>query len=154
MLLWVDWKKVHSDAVLPEYSHPLDSGFDLRALEAGVIKFGEVSFIRTGLALQLPQYIREADGLLPELHVRSRSGLAIREGITTVTSTVDNGYRGEIHLVLTRVVPGEFAYDAGTRLAQGVISFVAKPEKVFFKEVQELDDSARGTGGIGSTGIH
>lgn len=153
----IKWKVLRDGVVIPSHAHETDSGVDLRAAESGEITFGKVSLIPTGLAVQLPEPIAVSLHenflwMLVELHVRSRSGLAVREGITCLTGTVDNGYRGEINLVLTKTIPGTYSFIAGERLAQGVLSTVLYPRFARMSEVDELTETLRGGGGFGSTG--
>ncbi|WP_404285629.1 dUTP diphosphatase [Glutamicibacter arilaitensis] len=128
----------------PSYAHPSDAGADLHARGDVVLQPGERALIPTGLALALPHgYV----GL-----VHPRSGLAAKHGITVVNApgTVDAGYRGEIMVTLLNTDNSNaFEVRRGDRIAQLVIQ---KVELAHFEQVDSLDDTARGTGGFGSTG--
>lgn len=136
---------LHPDARLPRYSHPGDAGADLCSVEACVLAPGERRLIGTGIAIALPE------GTVG--FVTPRSGLAARHGITIVNApgTVDAGYRGEIRICLMNTDPlEEFTVNVGDRIAQLVVLPITRPEVV---EVSDLDETARGTGGHGSTGV-
>lgn len=128
----------------PSYAHPGDAGADLRARESVTLGPGERALVPTGVALELPfGYV----GL-----VHPRSGLATKHGITVVNApgTVDAGYRGEIKVTLLNTDLHEsMTFERGDRIAQLVIQRV---EQAVFVQVDSLEDSARGTGGFGSTG--
>lgn len=131
---------------LPRYETEGSAGFDLRARidEDVVVKAGEVKLIKTGLAFELPEGY--------EGQIRSRSGLALKNNLFVLNSpgTLDSDYRGEICIILANFGKNDFIVSDGMRLAQMVIS---KYEKVEIKEVSELSNTERGTGGFGSTGI-
>ncbi|PRB72157.1 dUTP diphosphatase [Arthrobacter sp. MYb213] len=137
-------KMLDPDLPVPGYAHPSDAGADLHARESAVLQPGERALIRTGLAIALPHgYV----GL-----VHPRSGLAAKHGITVVNApgTVDAGYRGEIMVTLLNTDNSNaFEVQRGDRIAQLVIQ---KVELAQFEQVETLDDTARGTGGFGSTG--
>lgn len=137
-------KMLDPDMPVPSYAHPSDAGADLHARESAVLQPGERALIRTGLAIALPHgYV----GL-----VHPRSGLAAKHGITVVNApgTVDAGYRGEIMVTLLNTDnTNAFEVKRGDRIAQLVIQ---KVELAQFEQVATLDDTARGTGGFGSTG--
>ncbi|HJX78167.1 dUTP diphosphatase [Glutamicibacter sp.] len=137
-------KMLDPDLPVPGYAHPSDAGADLHARESAVLQPGERALIRTGLAIALPHgYV----GL-----VHPRSGLASKHGITVVNApgTVDAGYRGEIMVTLLNTDnTSAFEVKRGDRIAQLVIQ---KVELAQFEQVETLDDTARGTGGFGSTG--
>lgn len=128
----------------PSYAHPGDAGADLRARESFTLGPGERMLVPTGVAVALPEgYV----GL-----VHPRSGLATKHGITVVNApgTVDAGYRGEIKVTLLNTDLHEsMTFERGDRIAQLVIQRV---ERAVFVPVDSLDESARGTGGFGSTG--
>ncbi len=129
----------------PQYAHAGDAGADLRAAEAVELGPGERALIGTGVAIALP------DGYAA--FVVPRSGLAAKHGITVVNApgTVDAGYRGEIKVTLLNTDRSEsFAVAAGDRIAQLIVMPVTR---AVFVPVPELPDSARGTGGFGSTGV-
>lgn len=161
--------KLHPDAVIPKYARELDAGFDLVAIEDVIVEPGKTVKVRTGLALQLlPGY---------ELQIRPRSGVSAKTKlrVSNAPGTVDAGYRGEVCVLIDNIYPytgwiNQYAttldnehfytdnvYDEGTylirkgdRIAQGVVTVVASAD---FIVVDELDDSERGAGGFGSTGV-
>ncbi|HTZ51918.1 MAG TPA: dUTP diphosphatase [Spirochaetia bacterium] len=130
----------------PEYQSEGASGADLRArLEKDVrIAPGERVLIPTGLRLQIPR------GL--EGQVRPRSGLAIRHGISVLNApgTIDSDYRGEVQVILVNLGQEEFLVRNGDRIAQLVFSPVVR---VTFRRDASVDETARGSGGFGSTGV-
>ena len=130
----------------PVYAKEGDSGFDLRADEAGSLKPLERKLVSTGLYFELP------DGY--ELQIRPRSGLAYKKGITVLNTpgTVDTGYRGEIKVLLINLSNEEFTWEKGERIAQGVISPRVSNDYGELVEVKKINESERGSGGFGSTG--
>jgi dUTP pyrophosphatase len=133
---------------LPAYESAGAAGLDLRAaLEEGstlVMAPGERIAVPTGLALQLPAGF--------EAQVRPRSGLALRHGITLLNApgTVDSDYRGEVTAILINLGQEPFTIRRGDRIAQLVIAPVTQADLV---ETTVLDETARGAGGFGSTGV-
>ncbi len=141
----VQIKKLRPDAVVPSYMTEHAAGLDLcAAIDAPiVIAPGERVAISTGLALALPPGF--------EGQVRPRSGLAKSHGITVVNSpgTVDSDYRGPVTILLINHGSEPVTIEPKHRIAQLVIAPVVQAELL---EVEELDETARGTGGFGSTG--
>lgn len=134
-----------SNNKLPKYETLLSAGMDLRAYLENpiVLKPLQRTLVKTGLFISLkPGY---------EAQVRSRSGLALKKGISVLNSpgTIDADYRGEIGVILINLSDLDFKIDSGDRIAQMVI---AKHETVSWKSVDKLDDSLRGDKGFGSTG--
>ena len=131
-------------AIVPTYAHPGDAGADLYAVHAVTIPARGHGVVDTGIAIELPS------GFVGLVH--SRSGLAIKEGIAVVNSpgTIDSGYRGEIKVGLINHRDNDFDITPGMRIAQLVIQRV---EHATFTVVSELNDSQRGDGGFGSTGL-
>ena len=135
-----------SNNKLPEYATSMSAGFDLRAnLEEPVtLKAGDRMLIGTGLFIALePGY---------EAQVRSRSGLALKKGITVLNApgTVDADYRGEVGVILYNASKEDFVIEPGERIAQMVI---AKYEQISWEQVETLDETERGAGGYGHTGV-
>lgn len=130
----------------PAYATALSAGMDLRAnlTEPVLLRPLERALVPTGLSIALPEGY--------EAQVRPRSGLAAKKGITVLNSpgTVDADYRGEIRVILVNLSSEEFLIEPGERIAQMVI---ARHERVDWEEVSELDETLRGTGGFGSTGV-
>lgn len=131
---------------LPKYETSLSVGVDLRAnLDAPVVlKPLERALIKTGLFIALTAGY--------EAQVRPRSGLAFKNGLTVLNSpgTIDADYRGEIGVILVNLSNENFTVNDGERIAQLV---VAKHERADFVEVEELNETSRGAGGFGSTGV-
>ena len=140
----VRFKKVHAAAALPAYAHPGDAGLDLCACEAATLQPGERRLVRTGLVMELPPGT--------EAQVRPRSGLALKHGITLLNApgTIDEGYRGELGVILVNLGQEPFEVAPGMRIAQMVICPVLRPA---IEVCDELDATARGAGGFGSTGV-
>ncbi len=139
-------KRLDPDLPLPTRAHRGDAGVDLYAADSLTLAPGERALIATGIALALPL------GYVGLIH--PRSGLGAKHGISVVNTpgTIDADYRGEIKVCLINHDPHEsFAVTRGMRIAQLVIQ---KVELVDFEEVEELDDTVRGTGGYGSTGLN
>lgn len=131
---------------LPAYATGQSAGMDLRAnIDAPVtLKPLERKLIPTGLYIALPPGY--------EAQVRPRSGLALKKGITVLNSpgTVDADYRGEIGVLLVNLSQEEFVVNDGERIAQMII---ARHETAEFVEVEALDETERGAGGYGHTGV-
>ena len=128
---------------LPEYATPGSAGVDLRAAEHYVIKSGERALISTGIKLAIPAGY--------EIQVRPRSGLALKHGIIipNAPGTIDSDYRGEVKVILMNLGREDFIIKAGDRIAQMILAPVAK---ISWEECAELEETARGSGGFGSTG--
>lgn len=131
---------------LPAYATPQSAGMDLRANIEDPITLRplERRIVPTGLHIALPEGY--------EAQVRPRSGLALKHGITVLNSpgTIDSDYRGEIGVLLINLSDTPFVINAGERIAQMV---VARHEQAELIEVEELDDTERGAGGYGHTGV-
>jgi dUTP pyrophosphatase len=136
-------KRLDKNATVPCYAHPGDAGLDLYAVEPTVIEPGSISLVRTGIAIQLP--------VGTEAQIRPRSGLALKFGITVLNSpgTIDEGYRGEIGVILVNHSSVPFNVAAGSKIAQLVVKPVIT---VSVLDVEELTDTSRGASGFGSTG--
>lgn len=131
----------------PEYKTAHSAGMDLRSAseEDIVLKPGTRALVPTGLYIQLP------DGF--EAQVRSRSGLALKQGVAVLNSpgTIDADYRGEVGVILINLGEHDFVVRKGDRVAQMIIAPYIMAR---FREVEELESSDRGAGGFGSTGHH
>jgi dUTP pyrophosphatase len=131
---------------LPEYATPLSAGVDLRANLSEPITLAPLhrALVKTGLFIELPAGY--------EAQVRPRSGLALKKGITVLNSpgTIDADYRGEIGVILINLSQETFVIEDGERIAQMVIS---KHERAEWEATNTLEESTRGTGGFGSTGV-
>jgi len=131
---------------LPTYATPLSAGMDLRANldEPVVLHPMERKLIKTGLFIALPPG--------HEAQIRPRSGLALKHGITVLNTpgTIDADYRGEIGVCLINLSQENFTVNDGERIAQMII---ARHEQAEFEIVEKLDETERGTGGYGHTGV-
>lgn len=131
---------------LPVYATPQSAGMDLRANidESIVLHPMERRLVPTGLFMALPAGF--------EAQIRPRSGLALKHGITVLNTpgTIDADYRGEIMVLLINFSQTDFVINDGERIAQMVI---AKHENAEFIEVETLDETERGAGGYGHTGV-
>ncbi|WP_139542914.1 dUTP diphosphatase [Helicobacter pylori] len=137
-------QKIHPNALIPEYQTEGSSGFDLHAAEEVTIKPHSVGLVKIGICLSLEVGY--------ELQVRTRSGLALNHQVMVLNSpgTVDNDYRGEIKVILANLSDKDFKVQVGDRIAQGVVQKTYKAE---FIECERLDETSRGSGGFGSTGV-
>ncbi len=142
-------RRLSPRAILPEYKSAQAAGMDLAAClpegETIVIRPGEIVIVPLGFAMALP---RGYEG-----QVRPRSGIATRYGISVPNApgTIDSDYRGEMRVALINLGREPYTVEHGTRIAQMVI---ARHEHAVVEEVDELDATARGHGGFGSTGGH
>jgi len=130
---------------LPAYATPGAAGMDILAAEAVTLEPGSRHAVASGFAVAIP------DGY--EIQVRPRSGLALKHGISVPNTpgTIDSDYRGELKVILINHGDAAFAIARGDRVAQLVLAPVTRAA---WAEVDELDDTARGAGGFGSTGGH
>lgn len=131
---------------LPAYATPQSAGMDLRANldEPLTLHPFERKLVKTGLFIALPEGY--------EAQVRPRSGLALKHGITVLNTpgTIDADYRGEVGVLLINLSQDDFVIEDGERIAQMVI---ARHEQGEFVVVEELDETERGAGGYGHTGV-
>jgi dUTP pyrophosphatase len=139
----VRFQRIHPAAVLPQYAHPGDAGMDVCACEPCELRPGGRGLVRTGLVMELPPGY--------EAQMRPRSGLALKHGITLLNSpgTIDEGYRGELGVIVINHGAEPFVVTAGMRIAQMVIAPVVRAT---VEEVAGVSTTARGAGGFGSTG--
>lgn len=140
----VAFKKLTPSAIIPTYAHPGDAGMDLSATETLDLEPGVYAMVATGLAIELPRGT--------EAQVRPRSGLAAKHGVTVLNApgTIDEGYRGEIKVILINHGKEPFHIEPGMRIAQLVIAQVLTVE---VKEAEKMTETARNEGGFGSTGV-
>ncbi len=138
-------KKLHPDAIVPQYQTEHAAAVDLcaRIDEPITLKHKDFRVIPTGIAIALPPGY--------EAQIRGRSGNAAKFGISVVhgVGTIDADYRGELGVILINHGPDDFVINDGDRIAQMII---AKHERAIWGEVDELDETSRGVGGFGSTG--
>jgi dUTP pyrophosphatase len=128
---------------LPSYATAHAAGLDVVAAEDLMLAPGARAAVATGFAIAIPEGY--------EVQVRPRSGLALKHGITCLNTpgTIDADYRGEVKVILANLGTDPFAVARGERIAQLVPAAV---QRATFDEVEELDETARGQGGFGSTG--
>ena len=139
-------KRLSKDVALPKYETEGSSGLDLAAHTDKQIKIlpGKSEIIPTGLAVAIPKNF--------EIQIRPRSGLAAKSQISVLNTpgTIDADYRGELKVILINLSDKVFVVEKGLRIAQMVLCPVVKAS---LKEVEELENTERGSGGFGSTGI-
>jgi len=137
--------RLHPEAMLPEYQTEGAAGADLHACLSEPLTLApmERHVIPTGLAMAIPRGY--------EVQIRARSGLSLHHGITMVNGvgTIDADYRGEVGVLVINLGQEPFTIEPGMRIAQMV---VAQYEKITWRQVSELDETDRGTGGYGSSG--
>ena len=173
MNLRVKIKRLHPDAIIPQYAREGDAGFDLVATSDVIIEPGETKIVPTGIAISLPPGY--------EAQIRPRSGITVKTKLRVALGTIDQGYVGEIGVIVDNVAEygvndpvwlakgidnkrvridvhtdgemvqhGTYIIRKGDRIAQAVIAPVAHAT---FTEVDELGETERGSGSFGSTGI-
>ena len=139
-------KRLSDNVELPKYETNGSSGMDLSANIDKQIKIepGKTSIIPTGISLAIPENF--------EIQIRPRSGLAAKNQISVLNTpgTIDADYRGELKVILINLSDKTFVVEGGTRIAQMVLCPIVKAK---FKEVDNLDNTSRGAGGFGSTGL-
>jgi len=135
--------RLDPDLPLPSYAHPGDAGADLVTAVDLTLQPGERALVPTGIALAVPE------GYVALVH--PRSGLAARHGLSIVNTpgTIDADYRGEVKVILINLGEEDFHIRRGDRIAQLVIAPVVQ---ALWAEVADLEETARGAGGFGSTG--
>jgi dUTP pyrophosphatase len=136
--------KLSDRAILPSYAHTDDAGLDLFSIEDQMLLPGETKLIHTGIAIALPPQT--------EAQIRPRSGLALKHSITVLNTpgTIDAGYRGEIGVILINHGQTPFQIEQGMKIAQMVVMPIVRVE---IEAVDRLEDTLRGSGGFGSTGL-
>lgn len=132
------------DLPLPSYETGGSAGMDVRAAEPLTIACGSRGLVGTGFAFAIPSGY--------EIQVRPRSGLALKKGIGVLNSpgTIDSDYRGELKVILINLGEEDFVIERGDRIAQIIVAPVQRGVLV---EVADLDETRRGSGGFGSTGV-
>ena len=139
--------KLNDDAVNPSYNYPSDSGFDLYSTEEVVIESLGRALVPTGLSFDIK------DGY--EIQVRSKSGLAINQGLMVLNSpgTVDSGFLGEVKVIIFNTNKESFTIKKGMKVAQAVLCPVVNGKWVNLTETNKHNEKDRGNNGFGSTGI-
>ena len=158
VIININVKRVHPDAVLPDFAHDTDTGADLYTCEELILLAGEKGIARTGLIFELPLgwgfQVRNKSGNtvkgVPVKVVRGTEVVEIRADITVYLGTVDQGYRNEVGIMIKNEENFPVIIPKGTKLAQMVLERI---QQCSFTEVNEInDDTSRGLGGFGSTG--
>ena len=145
--LILGYKVLNSDAVIPKYNYPTDSGFDLHSIQdLEIPPFGRV-LVPTGLSFDIK------DGY--EIQVRSKSGLSLKQGLMVLNSpgTVDNGYTGEVQVIVFNTNSYTVDIPKGMKIAQAVLCPVVNGKWVNLVEKNSIENKDRNTNGFGSTGI-
>jgi dUTP pyrophosphatase len=170
MKLGVKVKRLNDEAVIPKYAHDGDAGVDLVSAEDIIVEPGDTKLVSTGLAFSIPPGF--------EMQVRPRSGITLRTKLRVQLGTVDSGYVGEVKVIVDNThngymggtvkryamdlngkpiretagnaIYGSYLIRKGDRICQAVFSPV---EAAHFYPVDDLDDSTRGSGGFGSSGV-
>lgn len=138
----IKFQRVLAEAIIPHYAHQGDAGMDIFSAEETVIKAGEIKSVKTGLKMEM------TDGFVGL--VWDKSGLALKNGIKTMAGVIDSGYRGEIEVVLMNLGDNDYKIEKGQKIAQMLIQ---KVERAEIEEVKNLNETSRGGGGFGSTGL-
>ena len=162
----INIKKVHEDAVIPEFAHDTDSGFDLFTCEDTEVKGKEKGIVKTGLIFELPigwgfQVRNKSGNTLKGVFVLKKIPYVneneevccrfekVRADVTVYLGTIDSAYRGEVGIMVKNEEEFDIVIPKYTKLAQGVLERV---QQCIFKEVEEVNETDRGEGGFGSTG--
>lgn len=142
--LVVKIKKLNKEAIIPNYAHKGDAGMDLYSIDEYILNPGETKLIKTGISLELPKN--------SEAQVRPRSGMALKHSVTVLNTpgTIDEGYRGEVGIILINHGKETFVVEKHMKVAQMVIKPVYQAT---IEETFELSETERGEGGFGSTGF-
>jgi dUTP pyrophosphatase len=140
-------KLIHKDAILPKFAYETDSGVDLYSVDEHIIPPMGRSLISTGIVIDVPEN--------HEIQIRSKSGLALNQGLFVLNSpgTVDQGYTGEIKVILFNTNNEEFKITKGMKVAQAVLCPVVCGKWVDIVKVSEVENKDRSNNGFGSTGL-
>lgn len=138
-------KRIDEEAIIPKYVHSTDSGMDIYSIENKVIKPGETVLIKTGLKIELPPNT--------EAQIRPKSGIALKNSVTVLNTpgTIDEGFTGEICIILINHGKEDYKVNKGEKISQMVIQPVIR---VDIEEVHDIQNTSRGEGGFGSTGLN
>ena len=143
----LEFVRIDGEAITPTYAYPSDSGMDLFSTHEEEIQPLERKLIGTGLKFNIPQNY--------EIQIRSKSGLALKQGLMVLNSpgTVDQGYTGEIKVILFNTTTNVIKIEKGQKIAQAVVSPVVSGKWINLVKVDNIDDKDRSDNGFGSTGI-
>ena len=145
--IYFRYSQSHQDAVEPKYAYPTDSGFDLHSVEEISIEGFGRTLVPTGLHLDIPENY--------EVQVRSKSGLALKQGLMVLNSpgTVDQGYTGEIKVIVFNTTKETVKIEKGQKIAQAVLCPVVCGKWLEFQRIENIEDKDRSDNGFGSTGL-
>lgn len=138
-------KLLYDNSKLPEFANKGDAGMDIFSVDRKIIKSGESALIRSGISVELPENT--------EIQLRPKSGLALNYGITLLNSpgTIDEGYRGEIKVIIMNHSKKDFLVEEGMKIAQMVLKPVYKVNII---QIENINcETNRGKNGFGSSGI-
>jgi dUTP pyrophosphatase len=143
----LSYRVSHPDAVEPKYNYTTDSGFDLHSVEEVIIPSLGRALVPTGLCFDIPKG--------QEIQVRSKSGLAINQGLFVLNSpgTVDAGYTGEVKVIVFNTNNESFTIKKGMKVAQAVVCPIINSEWLNLVKVSQINEKDRNSNGFGSTGI-
>jgi dUTP pyrophosphatase len=143
----LEYVKNNVDSIDPKYAYESDSGFDLYSTEDTWIFKNDRKLISTGIHLNIPEGY--------EVQIRSKSGLALKQGLMVLNSpgTIDQGYLGEIQVILFNTSNDKVKIEKGQKIAQAVLCPVVSGKWVNFIEKNKLEEKDRNSNGFGSTGI-
>jgi len=143
----LEYVKNNVDSIDPKYAYESDSGFDLYSTEDMWIFKNDRKLISTGIHLNIPEGY--------EVQIRSKSGLALKQGLMVLNSpgTIDQGYLGEIQVILFNTSNDKVKIEKGQKIAQAVLCPVVSGKWVNFIEKNKLEEKDRNSNGFGSTGI-
>jgi len=143
----VEYRKSNEDSIDPKYAYESDSGFDLYSVDEHWLNPFDRKLIPTGLHISIPEGY--------EIQVRSKSGLALKQGLMVLNSpgTVDQGYLGEIQVILFNTSNKKVKIEKNQKIAQAVFSPVVSGKWIKFLEKNKLESKDRNENGFGSTGI-
>lgn len=137
--------RLNPEAIIPEYAHSTDAGADIFAVEDTEIAAGETKLVKTGLAVAIPEGY--------EIQVRPRSGLSLKSPLRVANApgTIDSSYRGEVCVIMTNTGTNAYTINKHDKIAQMLIAPTPMIRWNECETVEELGETARGTGGFGST---
>lgn len=142
-----NYQKISENAIDPIYAYPTDSGFDLHSTEDVWLFPMSRALVPTGLKFDIPSNY--------ELQIRSKSGLALKQGLMVLNSpgTVDQGYTGEVKVIMFNTTNEKIKVVKGQKIAQGVLAPVVSGQWINLNPVENLENKDRSDNGFGSTGI-
>lgn len=140
-MITVEFEKLKESVKLPTYAHKGDAGLDVYSTERKELGLGEQHLFKSGFAMKFPE--------THVCHVWPKSGLAHKHGIDVMAGVIDSSYRGEVGIILRNTGKKPYIVEKGDKIAQLVFTKIAVPT---VKEVDDIDNTKRGSSGFGSTG--